>query len=478
MRDYVLLYLNGKRHKISGEMARMTLAKYLRYEKGLTGTKIVCSEGDCGACTVLVSRHIENNASNYTTTNYSTINSCISPLYLLDCCHIVTVEGVKLDNELHPVQESMAKNHGAQCGYCTPGIICSMTALVDDMHVKGKKVTEQKAKNYLTGNLCRCTGYKPIIEAALDIKTEYIIPTALRYNSDDIDFAFTEHLKVPVKIKTEDGEIFIPVKVQELLESKDESKVINSGSTDLGVVINKGKIDPKQIVALNNVKEFYEIKDGDVFLEIGAKVSLDRVEKATVKSFKALSEFLHIFASPQIKNIGTLIGNVANGSPIGDTLPFLVAAEAILVIQSKKGKRELVITKFYKGYKDFDLADGEVITSIKIPKTADEYKIYKVSIRKDLDISAVSLAVKYDLSDDKKINNIAIAYGGVGPTVLRIPELEKDLIGKDFTEKAFAAAAKKIKTLVKPLSDHRGSKEFRLELCQNLLLKFYSEVSA
>jgi xanthine dehydrogenase small subunit len=195
MRSYVLVYINGKRHEISGDQASMNLARFLRYEKSMSGTKIVCSEGDCGACTVLISRHVDKKRN-----GFHTINSCIAPMYLLDCCHIITVEGIKEKDRLHPVQESMAKNHGAQCGYCTPGFICSMTSLVDDMKKRGLQVTEQKTKNYLTGNLCRCTGYKSIIESAMDVNLEEVTTMDKRYDSDKIDHDFDEHLKVSVKI--------------------------------------------------------------------------------------------------------------------------------------------------------------------------------------------------------------------------------------------------------------------------------------
>lgn len=278
MRNEIILYINGERHALHGEQAFMPVGDYLRYIKGLTGTKIVCAEGDCGACTVLQAR-----VSGDSFTSYISVNSCISRMYLLDKCHLITVEGLGKSIDMHPVQEAFVDQHGAQCGYCTPGFICAMAGMANDLKANGKEKTPQKIKNYLTGNLCRCTGYEPIIKAGMELNLNKVENLSILYNDEKI-LSELKELKGDVEIKFLDHHIYLPDDLQKAVTFKKENEnaKLISGATDLGVVANKGKLILKEILSLNNIDSAYEVKETQDGFEIGAKVSLDLCEKKQI----------------------------------------------------------------------------------------------------------------------------------------------------------------------------------------------------
>lgn len=472
MRNNIIIYLNGKREEISAQNSFMTTAQFLRYKKNLKGTKVVCSEGDCGACTILVSRLVNGKM-----TPYQSLNSCISFMYLLDRCHIITVEGVGEISHMHPVQESMLKCHGAQCGYCTPGIICALAQMGNDLKNANKQPTEKKVKNYLSGNLCRCTGYEPIIKAGVSIEMDKVETFESRFDDASIQ-ADLASLDSEVNISFEDKSIYLPKEIDQAANYRaaHEDSIITSGATDLGVVQNKGKLQVNKSLSLNNIDQMYQIKNTETELEFGAKVSLTLVEKACESDFSEFSRMLHIFASPQIKNSGTLVGNIINASPISDTVPFLRVANAKLKLKSDKNLRLVEINDFIKdGYKQLDIKKNELVESVILPKTQDKFKLYKVSVRKDLDISTVTFACRYKLNGDI-IEDIAFAFGGVAAFVIRAFDLENKIKGKQFTQANLKDLSKDIRNTISPLSDHRGSSEYRYQLCENLLLKFADEV--
>ena len=471
MRDFILLYINGKKHKITIEDAKKNLSSYLRENLNMKGTKIVCSEGDCGACTVLMYRYKGEGE------NFVSINACIAPLYLLDCCHIVTVEGIEKDGMLHEIQTALVDYHGTQCGFCTPGFVTSFAYMCDDLKAKDKKIDTSKIKNYTTGNLCRCTGYKGIIEAGLSLDLENYQSFFERYQNDEIKKEFEETYKKEVVLKDETKELVLVKDIKKASILKKAGYSFISGGTDISVFVNKGFNKTNKFVSLNNIQELYEIKDDENSLEIGARASLTKIERVAKKSFPTLNETFKVFASPQIKNKGTMIGNVANGSPIGDSIPFLYVSDARFGLSSESGERELLARDFYLGYKQFDIKEDELITKVKIPKSDKKYKFYKVSARKDLDISAVSLAVGYKI-EDNIIKDISLAYGGVAATVYKAKDIEALLLDKKLEKENFSDATKVISSLLSPFSDHRGSSEYRIKLCENLLMKFYSEVKS
>lgn len=470
MRDSVVVYINGERNEIKGDDAFMSVANYLRYKKGLTGTKIVCSEGDCGACTVLFSRYLCGSM-----TDYKSVNSCISFMYLLDKCSIICVEGLEQKDMLHPIQESMVDCHGAQCGYCTPGFICAMASLAEDSNLKKEAITEKKVKNYTTGNLCRCTGYDAIIKAGVEADLNKVTPLHERYPRDVMENDFS-NLSGDVSISSLKAKVTLPTSFNSFVKLKTKKTSITAGATDIGVLVNKGRIDPTEILSTNNIEEAYSIKENKEHFIVGAKASLTDVEQVLLKEHPEFSELIHLFASPQIKNKGTLIGNMMNASPIADTIPFLRVSESVVCLKSKTKVREVNMNDFILGgYKELDIKGDEVVTHIKIPKSDFKFKLYKVSIRKDLDISTVTFACRYKL-DGKKVTEFSLALGGVGPTVLRMPKIEKEAIGLEVNTTNFKRLAELVRAGITPLSDIRGTDEYRYRLCHNLLLKFCDEV--
>jgi len=473
MRNYLLLYINGEKHTIDKTNARKNLSEYLRENLNMKGTKIVCSEGDCGACTVLVYRYATKEKS-----SFETINSCIAPLYLMDCCHIITIEAIAENDNLHLVQEAIAKYHGTQCGFCTPGIVNAMVSMSDSLITNNEQISEKKIKNFTTGNLCRCTGYKGIINAGLSLDLKEITPLFQRYNTQNIQDDFDVTFKEEVDIFEEeiDLKIVLPSSLEKVLELKSKGFQFISGGTDIGVLLNKGYLRSNHIAILTNIKEFYTVENNENFLSFSPMVTLSTVEKYSKNEFPEFSNNLKVFASPQIKHKGTLIGNIANGSPIGDSIPFLYVSDARLELSSVTNKREVLLSQFYLDYKKFDLKSDEIISKVKIPKSKKSFKLYKVSARKDLDISAVSLAVGYVL-EENKIVDISIAYGGVAGIVYKAEKIEKLLCGKEISEDLFKQSTLEIPNLIQPFSDHRASKEYRIKLCQNLLMKFYQEIS-
>ena len=473
MRNSIICYINGERHELKGEHAFMTMADYLRYVRGLTGTKIVCAEGDCGACTTLVSRVVDGEF-----TPYVSVNSCIAKMYLYDKTHIITVEGLGSTVDMHPVQETFVNEHGAQCGYCTPGFICAMANMADELKANGKKRDKQKVKNYLTGNLCRCTGYEPIINAGMKVNLDTTKHLKDLYNDADILKDFSGISKDHISVATSEKEVFLPISIDQALKYKSANSNARmiSGATDLGVVDNKGKVVLDKTLSLNLIDELYKVKETDTHYEVGAKVSLTELGKACEKDFPDFSHMMHIFASPQIKNVGTLVGNIVNASPIADTIPFLLVNEAILNIASVNGLRQVNVNDFYKGgYKELDLVSDELVTSVILPKSTHEYKLYKVSPRKDLDISTVTFAARYKVVDDK-ITDLNLAFGGVGPIVLRTRTLENMARDKKLDRALFKDLSDEVSKEVSPLSDHRGSNKYRYQLCANLLLRFGDEI--
>ncbi len=464
LRDYVHFYLNGKPIKASGRDVFRTTARFLREQLQLTGTKIVCEEGDCGACTCVFQSPFDK--------NFKSVDSCIMPVYALDGGHLVTVEGLKTEKSLHPAQTAMMENFGSQCGYCTPGMVCALAALAEHAQIHKKEITEKKAKNYLTGNLCRCTGYDPIIKAALAMELGDFPTLKKRYPQRDTKLN-------SALIETEDFRLHMPATINEALKvkAKNPSAKIVAGATDLGVLQTKGKFEPEDVISLQNIGELHKTWKSAKGMWVGARVTLSELEK--INNEEEFAELLHVFASPQIKNNATLVGNVVNASPIADTIPFLLAADAEVHVKSSKNKREIPLAEFYLGYKKVDLKPTEIVTGVFIPKIKpnSKFKLWKVSTREDLDISTATFAARVDLNKNKIIEDVRIILGGVGPTVMRMKNFEKEWLGQSFTANLVEGIAKKLKGEVKPLSDVRGSAQYRMQLCQNFFKKFSQELS-
>jgi xanthine dehydrogenase small subunit len=474
-RDHIVFYLNGRRIEVRGADALKPLAHLLRYQFGLPGTKVVCSEGDCGACTVLIAPFRQAEIQ-----KFRSINACIAPAYSLDLCHVVTVEGLAIGGELSTVQQAMVDNHGGQCGYCTPGFVCAMTVLAEDCLAENKIISEKRARNYLTGNLCRCTGYEPILKAATAIELDKVISLS-RYVSQASIEDFSALSSFDILIQDQNFELNMPGTLTQAVRLKKQSPELRivGGATDLGVLLNKDKLKLVKVMSLAHVSELEQIQHSGNKIVVGATVTLATLESVLRQQCSELQGIIKVFASPQIKNAGTLVGNVVNASPIADTIPALMVLEGKVIVSSGAGARQIPITEFYKGYKQLDLAADEIVTHIEfeIPSATQVFKLYKVAPRKDLDISVVTCALLFTLKN-KKIEAARLAFGGVGPTVLRLSKLEAKLIGQDFSSEVFVQLGLDVEKEIAPISDLRGTKEFRLQLAKNLLKKCYREVSA
>ncbi|WP_374029101.1 xanthine dehydrogenase small subunit [Bdellovibrio bacteriovorus] len=474
-RNQIHLLINGTEHVVQGEHAFLPLAQYLRYHAHLPGTKVVCAEGDCGACTVLVARW---NQESWTA--FQTLNSCIAPVYLFDLASIVTVEGLAFEEELNEVQQKMREFHGGQCGYCTPGMVCSLSGLAEACAPTRTKISEKKARNHLTGNLCRCTGYEPILNAATHIDLEKWSSLKARYLTAEQALQFKARAQDAITLVDGLKEIHAPKTLDEAVKIKMQKPGIRitAGATDLGVLHNKGKYFLDQVLVLNRIPELGRVEMTAQGLWVGAKVTLTEFENEVELSVPEFSRLLRIFASPQIKNQGTLLGNVLNGSPIGDSIPALLVLNAELHLMSTRGLRKVPLTQFYKAYKSFDLQPDEIAIGLSIPPLRDNWslKFFKMSLRKDLDISAVTFAAALRI-ENETILEARIAVGGVGPTVVRVPAIEQDFVGKTFSETVFKEAGKNIRQYIKPISDLRASDAYRLQVAENLFHKCWYEMA-
>jgi len=473
MRDYIFFYLNGRPTELRGETASMMLSDFLRYDRSLTGTKVVCAEGDCGACTILRRTPLEEAKS------FEPVNACITTVGQMDGSSLVTVEALAADDSLSPVQEAMVKCHGSQCGFCTPGFVMALTGLVEKkLANKSKTVIEERdAKNHLTGNLCRCTGYQPILDSATAIPLAKCESLAPQYYSSAIQKQLRAVVADPVNIQSPTLRFFAPTKsadVSKYLAKQPGARLLGAG-TDLGVLVNKNKLRYENVVSLHLVPELYRVETKRSRMKVGCRVTLAALRRSVEKSIPELARFLDIFASPQIKNVATLVGNLVNASPIADTPPFLLVAGTVITAVGPKGKREIPIESFYLDYRKTALKPGEWVSGVEfdIPSAGESLRLRKISQRKDLDISNVNAAFRYFPSTQET----RIALGGVAATPLRLKKTEAFLKGKRISLDLFPGAVKKLQEEISPLSDLRGSAAFRRVLVENLFEDFLTEES-
>jgi len=492
MRKSVLFYINGERVEVGADFAGWMLADFLRCRRQLTGTKIVCAEGDCGACSVLRYFPGVGKSAAGRSYGYLPFNSCITPVSLLDGSSLVTIEGLGTPENLHPVQNAMKYCHGSQCGFCTPGFVVALTGLVEKKisrkeNEAGLRLTEREAKNATTGNLCRCTGYQPILDAALSVEPSKCESVRKAHWNAAQEKELKAALRQGVKLEgekqggTERFELFAPLTLKEAaayLAKHKDSRLLGA-ATDLGVVHNKGKLILDRILSLHLVPELYELKQKKLEVRVGARVTLTELRDALKVKCPELARLLDLFASPQIKNIATLVGNVANASPIADTPPFLLVCDGVAELFGPGGKREVKLQDFYLGYRKTALKRGELITAIRftIPAANDSWAVYKVSERKDLDISSVNLGARVEWKKEKggEIRSARFACGGVAATPLRLKKTEALLAGKAPSTELFLLASKVLQSEITPIGDVRGSAAFRRLLAENLLRKFFRE---
>lgn len=468
-RSTTTFYLNGEKTEVAGIDNSLMLADYLRERRALTGTKIVCAEGDCGACTVLVTKKTRGKK----TSAFQAINSCIARVPQLDGLSVVTVEGVTREEQSHcSVQKAVYDAHGSQCGFCTPGFIMALSELVDKRRCAGRsKLGEQEIKNALTGNLCRCTGYEAIIRGASAIDPTQAEDLEKRYGNPRILRELVGVRKKPLLIETEHFSLVAPVRALDVSTWLKKGYRPLSGGTDFGVQVNKFKTEDTRVLSLHLIERSDEIRVSANRVSIGVRVTFAELRRAIEKKFPEFASYLDIFASPQIKNTASIVGNVANGSPIGDSIPALMACDANVVIQNGARKRKLPLSSLYLGYRKLALKRGEWITGIEfqIPNKKTTVQFLKSSQRKDLDISAVNGALWIERGAGGKITQARLAVGGVGATVLRIGAVEKILRGAKLSASLRSQSVDALQKSITPLSDVRGTSAFRRVIVGNWL---------
>ena len=464
--NQLTLTINGELVCLKDADPTRTLLEYLRNSDRM-GTKEGCGDGDCGACTVaLIGKGADGKP------HYQAVNSCLIPLGAIADREVITVEGVA-NGQLHPVQTAMVELGGSQCGYCTPGFIISLfTAYydraLDDMAIEG--------------NLCRCTGYLPIRRAAQQVAAQSI----------EISDTFSRALEqaavdlLPVHYGNGDRQFYRPIQLAEVfaLWQQHPNATLVAGATDIGLELSWHRQNYPVMISLEAVAELQKLEQTAEWVEIGAAVPLSHIEATLQGVFPSLDEMLHWFAARQVRNRATLGGNIGTASPIGDLPPVLLSLDATLRLASASGSRILPLADFFKGYRQTDLQSGEVIVSILIPKAISPGAIrrlsqsYKIGKRGTDDISIVAAAFTIDLGDRNQILQARLAYGGVAATPIRAIAVEQFLIGKPWTIATVQQAKPLLSEAFTPLTDLRGSADYRQRLIVNLFEKFFVESGA
>jgi xanthine dehydrogenase small subunit len=473
-RNTIRFLLNDQVVERNDIRATTTLLDYLRLERSLTGTKEGCNEGDCGACTVLVGRLGPNGLE------YNSLNACIRFLGSLDGCHIVTVESLAEGANLHPVQQAMIDYHGSQCGFCTPGIVMSLYAL----WMANPNPTEVQIETALQGNLCRCTGYEPIIKAAKAISTygsvadDILVRERERITSQLTNWADESLVDVNVAGEAGSERFFIPQTPDQLANTLAEhpDATIVAGATDVGLWVNKDHraISPAIFVGTMNALQAVDVSE--TAITIGAGVSYSGFVPVLAEHFPHMDELWWRIGGEQVRNMGTLGGNIANGSPIGDTPPGFIALGASVNLRSRAGTRTLPLEEFFITYGKQDRRTDEFVESLTIPKVAEGSlnAVYKISKRRDEDISALCGAFSLQVSSGT-VSSARIAFGGMAGTPARAKHVEVALVGHAWNEATVEAAKLEFSKDFQPLSDWRATADYRMKTAENLLTRFYLE---
>ena len=466
MAEAIKFILNGKLHEVNGLPATTTLLQYLRREAALTGTKEGCAEGDCGACTAVVGKLIGKEVE------FKAINACIAFLPTLDGRQIITVEHLKsTDGSLHPVQQAMVDCHGAQCGFCTPGFVVSLSTLVHN----NPDASDDEIQDAIAGNLCRCTGYRPILDAARQANQ-----TKQRALPADAKGLAALKRKSMFAYEAEGTKFFAPVNVGELATVllQFPQATLLAGGTDVGLWVTKMHRELPVVIYTGNVAELNEVRPTERGVQIGAAVSYTKAFAELAAYDPSMDVLLKRLGSVQIRNAGTVGGNIANGSPIGDGMPPLIALGAEIILHSAKGGRRLKLEDYFIAYQKQDRKPGEFLESVFVPAKAKNtlFKTYKVSKRFDQDISAVCAAFALDMKGDT-ITSARIAYGGMAATPKRAANTEKALTGQIWNEASMRKAQAALEKDFAPLSDMRASKDYRMEVAKNLLERAFLETT-
>ncbi|MCY7314236.1 MAG: xanthine dehydrogenase small subunit [Rubrivivax sp.] len=507
----IRFFHRGALRDVSPATPTRTVLEWLREDARCTGTKEGCAEGDCGACMVVIGALDAQGAL-----QLQAVNACIRFLPTLDGKALFTVEDVAAaDGSLHPVQQSLVDCHGSQCGFCTPGFVMSLWACYQRHQAAGTVATRQQLADDLSGNLCRCTGYRPILDAAQQM---FLAPAAPLATGPVLQALRALQAEPPLALPGFDAPRTVEA-FATLLQAQPQARIL-AGSTDIGLWVNKQLRTLGPLVSINEVAALRTVEVTPTHIQIGAAASLESAWLALVAEHASLRDVWLRFASLPVRHMGTMGGNVANGSPIGDSAPVLMALDATLVLRRGAQQRTLALEDFYVGYMKNRLEPGEFIERIDVPRAAvagspaSHLRVYKISKRFDSDISAVCAALVIGLErtpqslpestakspvhgtaqgsahgmahgmaqsmaqsmrKGARIDHVRLAFGGLAATVKRADAAEAALLGQPWSEAALQAAQQALAEDFQPLSDLRASAAYRLQVAQNLLRRFWLE---
>ena len=475
--------LNNEKKLLTHVNPNLTVLQYLRELENKTGTKEGCASGDCGACTVVVAELEKPNGSEKNELAYKSINACITFVGTLHGKQLITVEHLKEGTKLHHVQQTMVDHHGSQCGFCTPGFVMSSFAL----HKNNNKPNKEEVLEALAGNLCRCTGYRSIIDAALDVTNKPENDSfSLQYNQT-IN-ALEQLNQLPsAQLSANEHTYLAPKTVGELASHllTNPKATLVAGGTDLTLSVTQQLASIKDLVYLGDVKELNTIEVTEDAFHIGSTVTYKDFTPLLNKEYPELGDMIERIGSVQIRNSGTLGGNIGNASPIGDMPPGLIALGSTMDLQCGDKIRNVLVENYFVDYKKTILAPSEFIRNIQIPKAkpCSLFKVYKISKRIDDDISAVlaSIYLEFDAESDglnlenKNIVAVRIAFGGMAAIPKRATECEQALLNKPLTQENINNAQQALLNDFKPMSDVRASHEYRMRVAQNIIQKCFLE---
>ena len=466
IKNEIEFILNDELIKINNVDTNVSVLNYLRIDKRLTGTKEGCASGDCGACTAIIAE-LKNNKL-----EYKAVNTCIMFLYSLHGKQLITVEHLS-NSKLHPVQQSMVDNHGSQCGFCTPGFVMSMFGMYKDK----VKPSNQNIDEYLAGNLCRCTGYNSIKKAA---KKMYSYGRKDKFSKNE-----NKIIKLLKKIKHNDilisknnNKFYIPINLKNLIQYTQNNKQYKfvTGGTDIALEVTKKNNTISSLIYLGNNKDLNYIKIKKNYINIGSATPINKIIPILKKYYPSFAEMFDRYGSTQIRNVASIGGNLGSASPIGDSLPALLALNAKLILQSKN-QRLLDIKKFFKAYRKTALKNNEFIKEIRIPILKNHiFKCYKISKRIDDDISSLFVAYLIKLKNNIIID-FNIAYGGMDSIPNFAFKTQKYLIGKEFNLKNIEKSKQIIEKDFDPLTDVRASSSYRKLVSKNLMDRLFLEIN-
>ncbi|NGO52883.1 xanthine dehydrogenase small subunit [Allomesorhizobium camelthorni] len=474
IRNEIRFLLNGEAVALSKVAPDEMLLDFLRLRRSLRGSKEGCAEGDCGACTVLVGRLAGGELA------YESVNACIRFLGSVDGCHVVTIEHLRGEGgKLHPVQQAMVDFHGSQCGFCTPGFVMSLYAL----WMRNAAPSDAQIEKALQGNLCRCTGYEAIVRAARAISS---------YGKAAKDPLAMERAAVAKKLtalkdgaRVEIGEgkgrLVVPANVDDfagVLEAEPKATLI-AGSTDVGLWVTKFMREISPAVFIGGLDELRRISERDGMISIGAGVTYTEAFSTLSERIPALGPLFDRIGGDQVRNMGTIGGNIANGSPIGDTPPPFIALGATLTLRKGNERRTIPLEDFFIAYGKQDRRPREFVEAVDVPVPAEgaHFAVHKITKRCDEDITAVLGAFHLRLAGDGTVADVRIAYGGMAATPKRAKAVEAALIGKAWSETTVEEAVEAYDEDFTPLTDMRASAEYRMLVAKNLLRRFYLETT-